>query len=78
VTKQTNPKDYWTFPRKYAIDPALLSPTGENVLVVLVNDTFQKGGILGIPTLAAPGAWLNGFYLDEPVAGDDPYRYYRW
>ena len=23
-------------------------------------------------------AWLNSFYLDVPVADDDPYRYYRW
>ncbi|MCK4282918.1 MAG: DUF4350 domain-containing protein, partial [Candidatus Brocadiae bacterium] len=30
----------------------------------------------------APGAdskpWLEGLYLDEPVAQDDPYRYYCW
>jgi hypothetical protein len=25
-----------------------------------------------------PQAWLRSFYLDVPVAGDDPYRYYRW
>lgn len=23
-------------------------------------------------------AWLNSYYIDTPVAGDDPYRYYRW
>ncbi len=23
-------------------------------------------------------AWLQSYYLDEPVADDDPYRYYRW
>jgi hypothetical protein len=78
VTKQTNPKDYWAFPRRYAIEPGMINATGENVLVVLVNDIFQKGGITGTPALTAPGAWLNSFYLDEPVAGDDPYRYYRW
>ena len=22
--------------------------------------------------------WLKSYYLDTPVAGDDPYRYYRW
>jgi len=29
---------------------------------------------------AAPAerAWLTSYYLDEPEAGDDPYRYYRW
>jgi len=23
-------------------------------------------------------AWLNSYYIDVPVAEDDPYRYYRW
>jgi hypothetical protein len=23
-------------------------------------------------------AWLHSFYIDTPVAEDDPYRYYRW
>jgi len=22
--------------------------------------------------------WLSGFYLDNPVEMDDPYRYFRW
>ena len=25
-----------------------------------------------------PGRWLQGFYLDEPEAWDDPYRFFRW
>ncbi len=25
-----------------------------------------------------PQAWLKSYYLDIPVASDDPYRYYRW
>jgi hypothetical protein len=78
VTKQTNPKDYWTFPRKYAMQPGMLHEEGENVLVVLVNDTYLKGGLTGTPTLSAPGAWLRSYYVQTPVAGDDPYRYYRW
>ena len=78
VTKKTNPKDYWAFARKHAIGPGLLKRDGENVLVVLVNDTFQTGGLTGTPTLAAPGAWLNGYYVQQPVADDDPYRYFRW
>ena len=78
VTKKTNPKDYWTFPRTYAMKPGTLKPGGENVLVVLVNDTYQTGGLTGAPRLAAPGAWLGSYYVQEPVAGDDPYRYYRW
>ncbi len=28
--------------------------------------------------LKAPGAWLKSYYVQEPVAEDDPYRYYRW
>ena len=27
---------------------------------------------------AAPGRWLDGFYLDEPEEWDDPYRFFRW
>ena len=78
VTKTTHPKDYWAFPRNHAIQPGLLRADGENVLVVLVNDTFQTGGIRGTPALTAPGTWLNSYYVQEPVAADDPYRYYRW
>jgi len=78
VTKKTHPKDYWAVPRKHPIPPGLLRFGGENVLVVLVNDTYQKGGIRGKPDLQAPGAWLNSYYVQEPVADDDPYRYYRW
>ena len=22
--------------------------------------------------------WLNSYYLQEPISGDDPYRYYHW
>ena len=24
------------------------------------------------------GRWLEGFYLDQPVEWDDPYRFFRW
>ena len=78
VTKQTHPKDYWAAPRKHAIKPGLLRLDGENVLVVLVNDTYQSGGIRGTPAIRAPGAWLSSYYVQEPIAADDPYRYYRW
>ena len=78
VTKKTNPKDYWTFPREYPMKPGLLNRGGENVLVVLVNDTFQSGGMTGTPALVTPGAWLDSYYVQPPIAEDDPYRYYRW
>ncbi len=75
VTKQTNPKDYWQFPRLHLIKPEVLKP-GKNVLIVLCNDTFNNGGILGTPKLKIPAS--HGFYVDLPDASDDPYRYYRW
>ena len=25
-----------------------------------------------------PGRWLQGYYLDQPQAWDDPYRFFRW
>jgi beta-galactosidase len=78
VTKKTNPKDYWAFPRQYPLPPGLLKHGGENVLVVRVNDTFQTGGIQGVPALTSPGLWLRSHYLQTPQADDDPYRYYRW
>ncbi len=79
VTKKTNPKDYYCAPREYALDPGWLNWGGENVLAVLVNDTYLSGGIKGKPCIrAGRGAWLDSYYVQEPRAGDDPYRYYRW
>jgi len=75
VTKETNPKDYWQFPRIHRLKAGDLKP-GRNVLVVLCNDTFNYGGILGTPRLKVPVK--HGFYTDTPIASDDPYRYYRW
>ncbi len=79
VTKATNPKDYYVFPRTYTLKPGALKKDGMNTLVVKVNDTYLNGGIVGAPFLNKYGApWLNTYYLQEPVADDDPYRYYRW
>jgi hypothetical protein len=78
VTKATNPKDYWQFPRQYGLKQGLLRPGQENTLVVLVNDTYQTGGIQGQPSLRRPAPWLQSYYVQVPQAGDDPYRYYRW
>lgn len=75
LTKQTNPKDYWQAPRIHPVKKDILKP-GKNVLVVLCNDSFNNGGILGTPSLKVPAKY--GFYTDIPVASDDPYRYYRW
>jgi len=78
VTKKTHPKDYWNVPRRYELPAGLLKHGGENVLAVRVNDTYQTGGIKGVPALRAPGVWLRSYYVQKPEAGDDPYRYYRW
>jgi hypothetical protein len=47
-------------------------------MAVLVNDTYQTGGIHGQPALRRPAPWLKSYYVQVPQAGDDPYRYYRW
>ena len=75
VTVKTNPKDYWTANRIHQISGKDLRP-GKNVLVVLVNDNFNNGGILGTPGLRSKPK--HSFYTDTPIASDDPYRYYRW
>jgi beta-galactosidase len=78
VNKQTNPKDYWSFPRVYSLSEDLLYRDRENVLVVRCLDTFQSGGITAEPRLTARPPWLSTYYLQTPEAVDDPYRYYRW
>jgi len=78
VTKESRPEDYWHFPRRYRIAPDNLRFEGENVLAVRVRDTYQTGGIRGRPRLSAPPPWLGRWYVQHPIADDDPYRYYRW
>jgi len=59
----------------------------DSVIAVEATDVRQAGGIMGFasiedvpPVQAGPDSmrWLTGLYLDEPVAEDDPYRFYRW
>ena len=78
TTKESRPDDYWSFPREFRVTPDMLLPDDENVLVVRVRDTYLTGGIQGTPMLQRPGAWLRSYYVQVPIAGDDPYRYYRW
>ncbi len=78
ISKKTNPDNYWCAPRDYVIDKKLLNEKGENILAVRVNNIFKSGGIMGTPGLNVPGAWLRSYYLQKPIADDDPYRYYRW
>lgn len=78
VTRETHPKDHYNVPRDYRLAAGDLRSGGTNDLTVLVNDTFKTGGIRGTPKLSSPGKWLDSYYTTEPVADDDPYRYYRW
>lgn len=78
VTKGTHPKDYWQFPREYRLTNGQLRAGQGNVLAVLVNDTYQTGGIHGTPMVRRPAPWLRSYYVQVPQADDDPYRYYRW
>ncbi len=75
VTKQTNPDDYWLANRRYQIPAGSLKP-GRHTLVVLCNDTFNTGGIMGAPRLGSPDVFP--LYADRPIDNDDPYRYYHW
>ncbi len=77
VTTESHPKDYWSFPRSYMLKKGQLKEK-DNVLVILVNDIFQLGGIRGTPRILSEYPWLDSFYLQVPTADDDPYRYYRW
>jgi len=78
IGQDTNPNDYWSAFRNYKIPPGRLHP-GKNVIAVKVNNLRQDGGIMTAPVgIYEPGRWLNAWYLDEPEALDDPYRYNRW
>ena len=51
----------------------------------LVAQLLRNGGIASESPLlerfkSAPAAnpWLDSFYVQQPIAGDDPYRYYHW
>lgn len=75
VTKKTNPNDYWLFKRSYKIPAGTLKP-GRHTVVVLCNDTFNTGGITGIPRIGSPETFP--LYADRPIDNDDPYRYFHW
>jgi len=79
ITKETNPKDYYKADRLYKLKPEELNADGKNTLVVRVGDWFKNGGIIGTPVLldeARPS--VDSYYIQKPIADDDPYRYYRW
>ena len=78
IGTDNHPEEYWSADRVYAVPPGLLH-VGRNVIAVRVSDLRGGGGIVRGPLgLFEPGRWLDSYYLDEPVALDDPYRYNRW
>ena len=78
IGQETHPKNYWSAERRYRVPKGLLK-VGRNVLVVKVRDLRQSAGIVKGPVaLTVPPRWLRSYYLDTPVAKDDPYRYERW
>jgi len=44
-----------------------------------VLDLGMSGGIARGPfELRSAPRWLRSYYINTPIAEDDPYRYYRW
>lgn len=76
VSRRTDPKDHWNRKRTYVLPPDALKRGGANVLVVKANNLAGSGGMLSQPALAASAG--TGWYLQQPIAEDDPFRYYRW
>jgi beta-galactosidase len=78
IGTDNHPEEYWSAERVYAVPSGLLH-VGRNVIAVRVSDLRGGGGIVRGPLgLFEPGRWLDSYYLDEPTALDDPYRYNRW
>lgn len=78
VTKANTPDGYWRAPRDYKMSKGDLKADGPNVLAVRVNNIYRDGGMVGHPCLSVDGAWIKSYYLQKPIADDNPYRYYRW
>jgi len=79
TSKATGPKEFWAVNRKFDINPEYINWNKENVITVLCNDTYLKGGIRGKACYkSGQGAWLDSYYIQVPEKDDDPYRYYRW
>jgi hypothetical protein len=79
ITKKTNPEDYFMADRLYKLTPKELNTDKYNTLIIRVGDWYKNGGIMGTPVLldeTRPSA--DSYYIQKPIADDDPYRYYRW
>jgi len=79
IGEDTNPDNYWMAERRYPIPLELLNLGGENVIAIKVRDLRQAGGFRAEPVaIRSKPRWLKSFYINEPIATDDPYRYCRW
>ena len=47
---------------------------------ILRNAGIASGSVLLERFSSQPvkDPWLGSYYLQNPIAGDDPYRYYHW
>ena len=77
INKTTNPDDYWMVPRKFELKRSDLKEK-DNLLIIRVNDTYMKGGVVDQPAFKTLGPWLDSYYIQTPDKNDDPYRFYRW
>lgn len=72
----------WMF--DYEKNPYLRTTYRRNVFLIsrLLSNLGARSDCPIIDRFASPPKsekpWLGSLYLQEPVAGDDPYRYYRW
>ncbi len=79
IGRDTNPDDYWAAIRRYKVPREFLLPGSENVVAIKVLDLRQAGGIAKGPiVLSSTPRWLSSYYINAPIATDDPYRYCRW
>lgn len=76
ITWSSHPETCHVVSRSVTLPRDRLQSHG-NRIVVLIQTSFEAGGILTPPYLVRPGPWLDT-YLQRPIAEDDPYRYYRW
>ncbi|RKY01066.1 hypothetical protein DRP77_10390 [Candidatus Poribacteria bacterium] len=77
--RDTHPENWWAAERRYKVPREVLNSGGENVIAVKVLDLGMSGGIARGPfELRSAPRWLRSYYINTPIAEDDPYRYYRW
>ena len=76
LTEKTHPETCWREPRILRIDKSMLRTGGHQTLIIRCTDFRGNGGMTGHPMMSVPRP--QGFYVDTPIAEDDPYRFYHW